>query len=220
MDVLVCGDSHTRIFQYCNKYQHDFRFDVCAVDGATAQGVVNPNSATDAMAIFTKKILNSRKKYAKIIIMLGEVDCGFVIWVRSKRYNINVDEQIATSVKNLFIFVSNIILKNGYRNNQIIICGSILPTIKDSTNKKILNGTRSEVDISQVVRTKKTLLYNSIVKNNCQKCGYYYMDITKDILDKTGVIKNIFLNKNPADHHLDNKTTYILWLNELKSIIN
>jgi hypothetical protein len=57
-------------------------FDVCIVGGATAQGAVNPNSKTDALAIFQKKI-----KYTNadnILIMLGEVDCGYLIWVRSK----------------------------------------------------------------------------------------------------------------------------------------
>lgn len=87
--------------------------------------------------------------------MLGEVDCGFVIWIRSKKYNINVDDQISISVDNLFTFVSKIVTSKNYTNKDIIICGSVLPTIKDSTNKKILNGARSEVNVSQLERTKK-----------------------------------------------------------------
>lgn len=79
--------------------------------------------------------------------MLGEVDCGFVIWVRSKRYNISIDDQINNSVNNLFTFVDNIIATEKYTNKDIIICGSILPTIKDNTDKKFLNGVRSEVDV-------------------------------------------------------------------------
>ena len=103
MKILCCGDSHTRVFNYCNSRQNEFVFDVCVVSGATAQGAVNPNSKTDALNIFEKKINSTRAD--KILIMLGEVDCGFVIWVRSKRYNISIDDQINISVNNLFTFL-------------------------------------------------------------------------------------------------------------------
>ena len=55
MKILCCGDSHTRVFDYCNSRQNEFVFDVCVVSGATAQGAVNPNSKTDALNIFEKK---------------------------------------------------------------------------------------------------------------------------------------------------------------------
>ena len=42
--------------------------------------------------------------------MLGKVDCGFVIWVRSKKYNISIDNQINESVTNLFNFIKNEVL--------------------------------------------------------------------------------------------------------------
>ena len=155
MKILCCGDSHAGVFNYCNSRQNNFVFDVRIVGGATAQGAVNPNSKTDALNIFEKKINSTRAD--KILIMLGEVDCGFVIWVRSKRYNISIDEQINNSVNNLFTFVDNIIATKNYTNKDIIICGSILPTIKDSTDKRFLGGARSEVDVSQLERTKKQL---------------------------------------------------------------
>ncbi len=31
---MCCGDIHTRIFEYCNRKQNDFNFDVCVVSGA------------------------------------------------------------------------------------------------------------------------------------------------------------------------------------------
>jgi hypothetical protein len=89
MKFLCCGDSHTKVFEYCNQKTRRFLFDICIVEGATAQGAVNPNSKTDALKIFTNKIANTKSD--KLLIMLGEVDCGFVIWVRSKRYNISVN---------------------------------------------------------------------------------------------------------------------------------
>lgn len=69
--------------------------------------------------------------------MLGEVDCGFLIWVRSKKYNISVDEQIENISKNLFNFIEQIL---NYRKEEIMVAGSILPTIKENTNKNYLKG--------------------------------------------------------------------------------
>lgn len=217
MKILCCGDSHTMVFKYCNTKQTNYQFDVCEVGGATAQGAVNPNSKTNALNIFTKKIYNTTKA-DKLLIMLGEVDCGFVIWVRSKKYNISVDEQLNTSINNLFSFIKNILNNTNYKNNDIIITGSILPTIKDSTNLNFLKGARSEVTVSQLDRTKKTLEYNNLLKNKCKKYGYIYIDITDDIIGNDGIVKTVFLNKNITDHHLSNESTYNLWLNKLNNI--
>lgn len=217
MNILCCGDSHTEVFNYCNNRQTKFLFDVCIVGGATAQGSVNPNSKTDALNIFKKKINSTHAN--KILIMLGEVDCGFVIWIRSRKYNIDVDEQINISVNNLFTFVNNIIATKNYKNNDIIICGSVLPTIKDNTDKKFLNGARSEVDISQLERTKKTIEYNNLLKVNCDKYGYNYIEIVNDIIGKDGIVKDEFLNTSPTNHHLNNEKTYKLWLSKLENII-
>lgn len=217
MKILCCGDSHTRVFNYCNNKQENIIFDVCIVSGATAQGSVNPNSKTDALNIFEKKINSTSSD--KLLIMLGEVDCGFVIWVRSKKYNINVDEQINNSVNNLFTFIDNITATKKYTNKDIIVCGSVLPTIKDNTDKKILAGARSLVDVSQLERTNKTIEYNKLLKINCDKYNYNYIDIVSDIIGNDGIVKDEFLNSNPKEHHLDNNKTYNLWLSKLKNIL-
>ena len=216
MKILCCGDSHTQVFDYCNSRQNEFVFDVCIVNGATAQGAVNPNSKTDALNIFEKKINSTHAD--KILIMLGEVDCAFVIWVRSKRYNISIDDQINISVNNLFTFVDNIIATKNYTNKDIIICGAILPTIKDNTDKKFLFGARSEVEVSQLERTKKTIEYNNLLKINCHKYGYNYIEIVNDILGKDGIVRDVFLNSNSGDPHLNNEKTYKLWLSKLKNM--
>lgn len=216
MKILCCGDSHTKVFEYCNQKTRRFLFDICIVEGATAQGAVNPNSKTDALKIFTNKIANTKSD--KLLIMLGEVDCGFVIWVRSKRYNISVNEQITTSINNLFTFLDNIVIKSKYKNEDIIITGANLPTIKDSTDKKILNGARSEVDISQSERTKKTLEYNQLLQNKCEKNGYIYIEITKEIMGEDGIIKEEYLSSNPSDHHLDKTKACDLWLSKITNL--
>ena len=217
MKILCCGDSHTRIFEYCNRKQNDFNFDVCVVSGATAQGAVNPNSKTNALNVFKQKI--NTTNFEKFLIMLGEVDCGFLIWVRSKWYNINVDEQIKLSVNNLFEFLRDVASTQMLSNTDIIVCGSILPTIKDSTDKNFLCGARSEVNVSRLERTIKTKQYNNLLKEKCQTHGYIYIEITNQIEDINGLVKSEFLNPDSTDHHLNNEKTYEMWLSKLTNVL-
>lgn len=220
MNFIVFGDSHIDVFRYMNNKQDNYKFHTLEVPGATAQGAVNPNSKTNALQIFSNCLnqLENIKKYNKFMIMLGEVDCGFVIWVRSKKYKISVDEQIKNSVNNLFNFIKNVVEKY-FNKSDIIVIGSILPTIKDNTDKRFLNGARREVEAKLKERINKTLEYNNKLKEESNKNGYKYIDITKYILDKEKdeVFKQ-FLNKDPYNHHLDNENTYNLWLNEIKKL--
>ena len=217
MNIIVCGDSHTRVFSYCNKQQSQFIFNVCEVGGATAQGAVNPNSKTNALGIFSTKLKNTPKA-DKVLIMLGEVDCGFVIWVRSKRYNISVDEQLQVSIDNLFQFIETKVKSYGYMSDDIIIAGVILPTIKDNTNKKYLHGARSEVDVDQYTRTQKTLEYNQMLKTKCNDYGYHYIDITDNIVGEYGLVQDQYLSENHTDHHLSSPNTYQFWINNLERL--
>ena len=116
--------------------------------------------------------------------MLGKVDYVFIIQVRSKRYNIIIDHQLNVSVNNLFTFVNNIIATNNYTNKDIIICGSVLPIIKDSTDKKFLNGARRQVDISQLERTKKTIEYNNLLNNSS------FIQYNNDTIQKISLLMN------------------------------
>ena len=58
-----------------------------------------------------------------------------------------------------------------------------------------------------------------MLKINCHKYGYNYIEIVDDILGKDGIVKDEFLNSNPADHHLDKEKTYKLWLSKLKNVL-
>lgn len=213
--ILVCGDSHTKAFRRTHEH---FQFDLCEVGGATAQGAVNPNSKTNSLQIFTDRIRYT-EQYDKILIMLGEVDCGFVIWVRSKKYDISVDEQLTSSVQNLFTFITNIIETTNYRYSDFIVCGSILPTIKDQTDKRYLGGARSEVEASQKLRTKKTLQYNDELSKKCNELGCNYIEITKSLIGDDGLIRQEFLSQNPYDHHLDDRKAFQEWIEEISHLL-
>lgn len=217
--ILVLGDSHTRVFLYANQFSEDYKFSVCEVGGATAQGAVNMNSKTNALPIFKSK-MKTACRYDYIGIMLGEVDCGFLVYVRSKRYGISIDEQLSLSIANLFTFIEKDVEGAGYVPSQIIVYGAVLPTIRDGTNTRYLGGARAEVDVSQYDRTLLTLKYNDELKRISARKGYKYIDITDNILGDDGVVISDVLNDNPYDHHLSNDRTYAFWLDKHSSCLD
>jgi hypothetical protein len=216
MNICVLGDSHSQVFNLCST--NEIKFDVQIVPGATAQGCVNPNSMTNSLEIYKSHIMKTNK-YDKIMIMLGEVDCGYLIWVRCKRYNISIESQIDLCIKNINTFINDVLLSNDYINEQIVLCGVHLPTIKDNTNHKYLCGARKEVDVGQYERTLKTLEYNSYLKKMAEVNGYKYIDITKYIIQQNGLVNDYYLSSNVGDHHLDDTKISDFWKYEIKKIL-
>lgn len=92
-----------------------------------------------------------------------------------------------------------------------------MPTIKDSTDKKYLCGAQSEVDVSQAIRTEKTIEYNGMLKTKCLENDYAYIDITDSIMH-SGIVKEDFSNENVYDHHLNSEKTYTLWISQLDKL--
>jgi hypothetical protein len=204
--VLFFGDSHANLYikKGANKIQNKIKFDVCAVEGATAQGSVNPNSKTKALNIFRERLKNKTfREYDYFAIMLGEVDCGFVIWYRAKKYNKTIEDQIMLASNNLEQFLKNNVEK-GFPSDKIVVIGATLPTIKDNTDKKILNGARSEVDASLRERIDCTLKYNKQLEIMAKRNKYLYFDITERTFDKANYCVRLkFLNESPFDHHFN-----------------
>tara|TARA_B110000467_G_C18128209_1_gene371799 strand:- start:89 stop:745 length:657 start_codon:yes stop_codon:yes gene_type:complete len=216
---LVLDDSHARVFEYFNHKNGYQKYIVCEVGGATAQGAVNPNNQTNSLVEFKKQLQEIKKENCShIAIMLGEVDCGFVIWVRAKRYNISIDEQLNNSVGNLFKFIEEEVLPF-FKAEQVILLGSVLPTIKDNTAKEFLKGARSEVENSQQERTELTLRYNQLLLENAQQKGYHYVDISTETTDpNTALVAEAFLSENANDHHLSNELSHHLWNQKITGI--
>lgn len=221
--ILVIGDSHTKCY-FKNKemrnVQSDFHFDVHYVSGATAQGAVNPTSKTKALSIFKKRLNKiNTNNYDYIAIMLGEVDCGFVIWYRSEKYSISVEEQLNLSVNNLFEFIRNEVLLK-FKPKQVIVMGSVLPTIKDDQDWGEVCHLRSSVKATQLKRTELTFRYNSMLEKLSNEYEYNYVDITNETLDKnTNLVGDEFLHEDKGNHHLSFKKIWKFWINNLKEVL-
>lgn len=221
MNILFFGDSHTKhyIKKGANKIQNEIKFDVCSVAGATAQGAVNPNSKTKALDTYRETL--ERKKnnnYDYFGIMLGEVDCGFVMWYRAKKYNKTIQEQIMLAVNNLEEFLKKDVEKS-FPKNKIVVVGATLPTIKDNTDKRFLNGARKDVDASLKERIDCTFEYNKQLAIMAKKNNYLYFDISDETFDQENYcVFPQFLNKKLYDHHFNRHSVAPSFVDKFKEL--
>jgi O-antigen/teichoic acid export membrane protein len=202
-NAYVFGDSHAKIFSHINAI-HPFSklyFDVTPVKGATAQGLVNPNSQTNSLQIFKNKINTINNKQSILIFLLGEVDTGFVIWYRAQKYGDSVEVQLERSLANYISFLTET-QKCGFQN--IFVVSAPLPTIRDNQTWGDIANLRKEVTATQLERTELTLKYNSRLQDLCDTHGIKFVNFDEELLDSTtGLIKDVFLNKDRNNHHLD-----------------
>lgn len=213
--ILVLGDSHSRVFKHINekRLMPDVKFDCLTINGVTAQGICNPNSKTNANADFKKKL--SEKKHDGVMIMVGEVDCGFTMWYRKDKYNTSIKEQLDNAVSKLFEFIDNEI-RTKYDAEQITVIGANLPALFDHIIpiQKIRREFNGHGTLKE--RTRLTLMYNDSLKNESIKRRYKYIDIVKETMDPTTqVVDKQYLRPNERDHHLSEAKTALLWKNAI-----
>ncbi len=199
--ALVMGDSHMEVFNSLHmKYLlPKIRFDVCAVKGATASGLENPNSKTQTYQQFRTKLDHIRKN-ERIIINLGEVDMGFVIWYRVQKYNEKLNVMFDYAVKNYCKFIKEI---TNTSDKTPIVISVPLPTICDDSCCGEVGNLRKDINASQIERTNITLEFNKAIKNYCKRLSVHYIDLDKDSMNQNGLVKAQLLNRDRGDHHYD-----------------
>jgi hypothetical protein len=148
-----------------------------------------------------------------VMIMVGEVDCGFTMWYRKDKYNTSIKEQLDNAVSKLFEFIDNEI-RTKYDAEQITIIGANLPTLFDHVipMQKVRREFKRHRTLKE--RTQLTLMYNDNLKNESIKRRYKYIDIVKETMDSTTqVVDRQYLRPNERDHHLSEDKTALLWKN-------
>ncbi len=196
--VLVLGDSHSDIFKNLKIKKYlifSYEFLVKSVGGATASGLKNPNSKTKAYEIFNDAL--KHEKYDHIIMMLGEVDTGFVIWYRAKKYGISADESLKVTVETYSSFMNKI------KSKRLTVISAPLPTIKDGQTWGEVANLRKEITASQKERTDLTIKFNKIIQEYCERNTIKYLNLDNYVLGKDGLLLEEYYSKNPLDHHYD-----------------
>lgn len=197
--VLCIGDSHVSVFDYVGVPDMWFRTSV--VEGATASGIMNPNSATGAFTLFTKRLAVARP-WQHIVVCLGEVDCGFVIWHRAQRHGLDIEDQLCATLNSYLTFLRQI---KELAFASLSVLSVPLPTITDYPSQwggEVAN-LRKEITATQRQRTDLTIRFNRELRQLVASEDIGFIDATSDQLDpNTGLIDQSLVRSQLVDHHL------------------
>jgi hypothetical protein len=211
-EVLVIGDSHALVFTHrtFKSYFPQLFFNVINVPGATVSGMKNPNPNTQALSTF---MITYKKSHAStVIVLLGEVDTGFVIWYRAEKYKMPVDDMLYIAIdnyKNLLIDLS--------KKYRVICISTPLPTIQDGQDCGAIANERKSVKATQLQRTKLTIQFNIQMREFCDINWFLYLSFDDESLDKNGLVSKSLLSSNPNDHHYDREKYACMIVDQLKT---
>jgi hypothetical protein len=213
-EVLVLGDSHTPIFNNpaFRKHFPAYLFNVVTVIGATASGLENPNTKTQAYPLFKEALKESSAD--KVIIMLGEVDTGFVIWYRAHKYQESVSTMTDKATNSYFNFLQEVSARF-----DVVCISTPLPTIQDGNDWGDVANLRKEVTATQIERTDLTIQFNRRIQSLCQQHGISYIMLDDISLGENGMVINTLVNNDPNDHHYDQDTYSSLLINHLSNYL-
>lgn len=219
LPLYYLGDSHVRYLKRAAKYGLLAPHTLSGVEvgGATAVGMRNPNAKTNALGRF-REWIQDKPREAAVVLHLGEVDCGFVIWYRATKYDEPVEVQMMNSLDAYFEFVDEL-LRLGF--SKIIITAATLPTITDSDQIGEVVVKRSAITATQLERTELTLRYNAILRERAEQRGLHFIDIAPAVLNpETGVVDTRMRNPVPTDHHMNGDLAAAYWAVQLRAVLS
>jgi hypothetical protein len=216
--ILGLCDSHGGVLEYIHDRgllrPHLINCEI--VGGATAYGLSNDESITQAFRKFTHAVARFAD-YDTMVIMLGEVDCCVAMWNRAERRQEPVFEQIAPALHGIQRLVDWL---RAQGKRDIVILGSILPTVADGERALQLDAMRRAIGAGQRQRTELVLAFNEQLRQLAQRNGLPYLDVTEETLNRaTGLVDPAFLIDGAVDHHLSQEKSAPLWAAKLRAVL-
>lgn len=167
------------------------------IGGATAMGLCNPKSQTNALPVFEEYLRAFPGE--DVLVMMGEVDCGFLIWWRAQTKGLSVESQLQQSLARYQAFVRGLQRDQG----RVVVVSAPLPTLPDDAPPGPVADARREVRASQRQRTDLTLRYNDRMARWAEAEDVTYVDVSDELLDPaTNLIHERFRRPDPGNHHL------------------
>jgi hypothetical protein len=198
--VLVLGDSHAQVFESW-RFALPVHFDVESVNGATLSGLQNPNSVTRAGSIFEQRLAlaaECRRPPVAVIVLLGEVDCGFVIWWSHEQRGLPLDEGLDRAVAGCVL-----LLERARRVAPVIVISAPLPTLGSNADFGDDANLRREIKASQEERTALVREFNARVQEASEAIGATYLNLDPMSLGSNGLVSPLLALQNQLDHHYD-----------------
>lgn len=217
-NILVLGDSHCGVFEYCFDRgllaPHWLNCEIVA--GATAWGLNNDHSATQAW----QKFDHALQRFADcdvVVIMLGECDCSFALWKKAECLDVPPEILLDYALGGIRRLVQRVHEDSPARPRKIILVGAILPTVNDGAVSTQENLLRRTVNALQVERTRLVLSYNEKLCQLAESLGVAYFDLSLQTMDPERRLVDERFVACPEDHHLSHPASGPLWAASLLS---
>jgi O-antigen/teichoic acid export membrane protein len=203
--VVECfGDSHVGVFSTLNRKRcmRGWHFRGTIVRGATAFGMANPNSKTNAYKIFSGWLARLPPNQVTLF-MLGEVDVGYLIWMKAKQTGEDPYNLLEQALSRYFWFLE----RHASHLHKLVLVSALLPAAGDDHNDPAMLNLRKGLTASQRERTDLTLEYNRRLRVWAQAKGVYFIDMDEALLDpETRLLRAEYVHKNRVDHHYVQET--------------
>jgi hypothetical protein len=107
-------------------------------------------------------------------VVLGEVDCSYIIWRRAAREGIPVDEQLEWTLDRYLALLSDV---RRYSRRAVLVFSAPRPTLPDNSEEwGEIARRRVDVTATQRERTELTLRFNAEVARRCAAAGFVFVD--------------------------------------------
>jgi hypothetical protein len=196
--VLCLGDSHTGALPRValrGAWLHQF-----GIGGATASGIRNPASRTGARELFEARLALA-PRWQHLLLALGEVDCGFLIWHRARSRGLEVGAQLRQTLDGYAAFLGEV-LELGFRSVSVL--SATLPTTTNYRESSENPGLklRDAIDVTLAERMALTRDYNEALAARCREMELCFFDTSAGQLDPvTGRVRSELLVD--GDPHLE-----------------
>lgn len=213
--ILVIGDSHGGVFEYC--FDHDLLaphlVNCEIVAGATAYGLNNDRSATGAWQKFAAA-LERFSRFDVVVIVLGECDCSYALWKKSETMQVPPADLIPRSLQGIRRLVGRV-AKSPFVH-RIVLVGASLPSIEDGVAATQENPLRREIAASQKDRTDLVVEFNRRLAALAAELGVGYFDLTEQTMNPQSRLLDRRYAAGIDDHHLSHAFTADLWAAALR----
>lgn len=199
--LLVLGDSHALIFRdrplrsalrTCG-----YVVDLVTVGGATVYGLSNPNSATNALERYRRHLLNIDER-TDVLVMMGEVDCGFLAWYKVENGGGSQEAVVAEIQRRFREFVLSV---RDLGPRQVFLARIPQQTIDSYDTWRGLNGQRRSVSASLQQRTELTALMNRWLSGFEAEEGFRFVDYSDTSEVDEASILPLLRPIDGSDHH-------------------
>lgn len=195
--VHCVGDSHVRVYRHVRSRMSNVALTTTVVRGATAYGILNSMSNSGASQRIEYSVRNTPEGQP-VLLQLGEVDCGSLLWRLGERRNVAPVALLETAQERYFRFVDDL------DRHPMIISGVTPPTVDDYTLYQGDSNPRYGLTASWNARLQLARTWNSRVSAWCADEGHVYLDVLEPFLTTDGAaVRQALLPYSPSDHHLD-----------------